>query len=326
MPEPTNMLEFQNQFGSDDACLDYLERLRWPNGFICPNCDHDFGYRIAYRRLIQCAVCRHQTSVTAGTLFHKTRIPLLKWFYMIYLTTSDKGGASAMRLSKQLGMHYATVWFCLHKIRSALARRDDAITLAGFIELDEAVIGPHARKTGRQRSKKDDNDHKKGPRLKSLGRKPKTGKKTKTQTEVLVMVERENHSAGNIAMKVITKTTRDDLREAAGLRVDDNRQFFKTDACQSHYVLKSMGHDLLAQCLSNSPLSVEELPIVHRAIALVKRLLMGTYHGVSSRFLQPYLDEFCFRWNRRDHESTLWQSALRACALALPTQHAELRL
>jgi hypothetical protein len=325
MREPCNLIEFQKKFNSEDACLDHLEELRWPRGFICPNCQHDVGYRLTKRRLIQCSVCRHQTSVTAGTLFHKTRIPLVKWFYMIYLTTSDKGGASALRLAKQLGMHYATVWFCLHKIRAAMARRDEDITLAGFIELDEAIIGPHARKPGRPRTTKDPSGRK-IPKQRRRGRKPKHGPKTKTQTEVVVMVERENCSAGNIAMKVITKTTRDDLREAAELRVEDNRQFFKTDACQSHYVLRSMGHDLLAQCLSNSPLSVEELPVVHRAIALVKRLLMGTYHGVSSRLLQTYLDEFCFRWNRRDKEQTLWQSALRACALALPTQYAELKL
>jgi hypothetical protein len=325
MQEPLNLIEFQKRFDSEDACLDYLEESRWPKGFICPNCQHDFGYRLTERRLIQCSVCRHQTSVTAGTLFHKTRVPLVKWFYMIYLTTSDKGGASALRLAKQLGMHYTTVWFCLHKIRAAMARRDETITLAGFIELDEAVIGPHARKPGRPRTTKDSSGRK-IPKQRRRGRKPKDGTKTKTQTEVVVMVERENCAAGNICMKVINRTTREDLREAAELRVEDNRQFFKTDAAQSHFVLRSMGHDLLALCLSNSPLSVEELPVVHRAIALVKRLLMGTYHGVSARFLQPYLDEFCFRWNRRDKESTLWKSAVKACVLALPTQYAELKL
>jgi hypothetical protein len=323
MCDSMTLTQLQKRFRTEDDCVEYLKNLRWPQGFMCPNCSHDVGYQLTSRPLIQCAVCRLQTSVTAGTVFHKTRIPLVNWFWIIYLVVHDKGGASAMRLAKQLGMYYKTVWHILQKVRYAMGSRDAGITLAGFIELDEAVIGPHARKTGRPRTKPPSS---RGPRLKRLGRKPKSGQKRKTQTEVVVMVERENAQAGHLAMKVIQNRTRDDVREVVDQRTDENRQSFKTDACAAHYVVKSMGHDLELLKLSGTPLSCDELPVVHRAISLLKRFLLGTYHGVSSRYLQLYLHEFCFRWNRRDTEQSLCQSLLRACACALPMSYAELRL
>jgi transposase-like protein len=322
MLDVTNALEFQDRFRTEEDCLEYIRQVRWPNGFQCPNCGHDFGYEIKERRLFQCGVCRKQTSVTAGTIFHKTRTPLRKWFWMMYQMTNDKGGASSSRLAKQLGGFQSTVWNQLQKLRHAMERRDETITLAGFIELDEAIIGPQARKTGRRLK----DSAKPKPRSKTLGKRRASVGRVKTQTEVVVMVERENRHAGNLALKVIYRTTRDDLREAVHQRVEDNKQFFKTDAIQSHYVLSDMGHKLHAQKLSGSPLSVEELPVVHRAISLLKRFLMGTYHGVSARYLQRYLSEFAFRWNRRDREETLWSSLLKAACFAAPMQYSELTL
>jgi len=322
MLKPMTAIEFQDRFRSEDDCLDYIEELRWPKGFVCPNCGHDFGYRLSNRRLIQCGLCRRQTSVTAGTIFHKTRTPLRHWFWMLFQIAQDKGGASSVRLAKQLGMFQSTVWNQLHKLRHAMERRDEGISLAGFIELDEAIIGPQARKTGRRR--RDEND-KKGPRLKTLGKR-KGASKPKTQTEVVVMVEREKGRAGNLSMRVVYKTTRDSVRESVEQRVEENRQSFKTDAIQSHFVIKSMGHNLRALVLGKSPESCTELPVVHRAISLIKRCLMGTYHGVASRYLQRYLSEFAFRWNRRDAEHSIWDSLLKAACFAVPMTYAELKL
>lgn len=152
MNDPITLTEFQNQFLTEDACLDYLEKARWPQGFRCPNCGHDVGYKLTFRRLMQCAVCRHQTSLTAGTVFHKTRTPLRYWFWMIRMMAEDKGGASVLRMATDLGMHYSTAWHIAHKIRESMNSRDRSIPLAGYIELDEAIIGPHARKPGRPRT------------------------------------------------------------------------------------------------------------------------------------------------------------------------------
>lgn len=178
---PKNAIEFNSIFDSEASCLDFLENIRWPHGFVCPNCQHDDGYRLHCRRLIQCPLCRHQTSVTAGTVFHKTRIPLRVWFYIMFSMSHDKGGASSIRLAAELGMHQTTVWFVMHKLRIAMGRRDELIKLAGFIEMDEAVLGPHARRpSSADREGDDDTDDKKpkkrGPR--KLGRKKERKKES----------------------------------------------------------------------------------------------------------------------------------------------------
>ncbi len=105
---PMDALEFQKQFGTEEQCEEFLSRMRWPNGFVCPNCGHDDGSYLEPRRLYQCRLCKHQTSVTAGTIFHKTHLPLTCWFWMIYQIVHDKGGASATRLASQLQRPYKT--------------------------------------------------------------------------------------------------------------------------------------------------------------------------------------------------------------------------
>src|ERR1700679_928605 len=109
MEIPSNIIEFNDRFNSEEACLEFLKEIRWPQGFVCPNCNHDDGYFLECRPLIQCVLCRHQTSVTAGTLFHKTHVPLRIWFYLIQELVSDKGGASSCRLAATLKMPQKTV-------------------------------------------------------------------------------------------------------------------------------------------------------------------------------------------------------------------------
>ena len=105
-----SVFEFNKHYRTDEDCLQAIAKMRWPSGFICPKCEHDDGYRLRDRRVIECSLCKYQTSITAGTIFHKTRVPLVKWFWMMFLVAQDKGGASALRLSKQLDMHLKTVW------------------------------------------------------------------------------------------------------------------------------------------------------------------------------------------------------------------------
>lgn len=318
MPKTMTLIEFQNRFDSEEACMDYLEKLRWPHGFVCPNCNHDVGYRITFRRLIQCAVCRHQTSVTAGTILHKTKTSLRKWFWMLYMMSSDKSGVTVMQMARQLGMHYDTAWHIAHKIRHAMDSRDRNINLSGFIELDEAIFGPQARKEGRPRTEEVCGPK---PRSRRLGLAPGSGKIRKTQTEVIVLAERERALAGCVAFKVVERTTRLDIREAIESRVDECQQF-KADGAQSHWVVQSMGHALTAFPMSGED-GASELPIVHRVISLVKRSLLGRYHGVSARYLQQYLQEFAFRFNRRNSVTPIFESLVRACVFSVPVMYAE---
>ena len=294
--------------------------MRWPKGFICPNCEHDDGYLLQDGRLIQCTVCRRQTSVTAGTIFHKTHLPLSVWFWMIYQVALDKGGISATRLATQLGRPYKTVWHVLHKIRHAMGRRDSGISLAGLIELDEAKLGPEARRPAGD----DDDAEGRKPGKKCYGRKPKGDAPRKTIVEVLILVEAERFHAGNVAMRALQRLDFDNIQELIEARVDGD-QWFRTDAHHSHWVLRRCSEHFSITKSSEAE-GCEALPVVHRVINLLKHFLMGTYFGVSAKYLPGYLAEFSFRFVRRENEAGLPQSLLRACLFAKPMTYAELKL
>lgn len=294
--EQYTLLEFQERFQTEWDCLAQLEAVRWPNGFHCPKCQCTKGYRIQTRGDIECAHCAYQASVTAGTMFHRSHVPLRKWFWTIFLSAQDKGGISAVRLSKLLGVARATAWLMLHKIRNAMAERNTRLILSGYIELDEGSFGRAA-----------------------TAKKPE---KADNQSEVIVMVESKGTSAGGIAMLVVESTSRDSIRDFVEPKVKPGQRF-RTDGLQAHYVLKSMGHQLTADPVPPETAG-KELPWVHIAISLAKRFILGTYHGVSSKHLQPYLDEFCYRFNRRVGEQRLFSRLLIACAAGSPLTYGAL--
>lgn len=285
-----SVFEFNQRYRSEKDCLLAIEKMRWPNGFICPKCEHDDGYRLSRKRVIECAVCKQQTSITAGTIFHKTRIPLLKWFWMMFLIAQDKGGASALRLSKQLDMYFRTVWNILHKLREAMSKRDnEVIRLSTLIQMDEAYFG--------------------GP---------------KRKTQVLVMIEEEKGRSGNLVMKRIfgqKVASEPGIRAAIEASVDnESQQHFVADRAWAHTAPQKMGHTV--QFHKSTPESaVTDLGWLHLAVSLAKRFILGTYHGVSKKYLQSYLDEFCYRFNRRFKENRIHESLIRACVYASPVNY-----
>lgn len=317
---PTNAIDFQESFGTEEQCEQMLFKLRWPKGFICPNCGHDDAAYLAPRRLMQCRLCRRQTSVTAGTIFHKTHLPLVCWFRVIYEIAQDKGGASATSLASQLGRPYKTMWHVVHKLRHAMGRRDEGISLAGLIEMDEAKLGPEARRP----TKEDKDQTGKKRRSKFYGKKPKDGQKRKTVTEVLILVEAERFHAGNVAMRPLDALSFWSLREGIEMRVEPG-QWFRTDAHHSHWVLRQLSPKFQIT-KSDEAEGPERLPVAHRVISLLKHFLMGTYFGVSTKYLQGYLNEFCFRFIRREKQQLLCRSLLQACLFAAPMTYAELKL
>src|SRR5260370_9229795 len=133
--------EFRARLGDDAQCARYLARERWPNGFLCPRCGGRSRGYMGSRRVEECADCGYQCSVTAGTIFHKTRVPLTGWFWAIYRMGQDKKGISALQLSKEIGVSYPTAWLLQHKIRKAMADRDQRYQLSGLIEVDEGYAG-----------------------------------------------------------------------------------------------------------------------------------------------------------------------------------------
>ena len=147
--------EFISQYGTEDQCFDALYAWRWPQGFRCPHCGHDKQCQLAHRKLQQCYRCHHQTSLTAGTIFESTKLPLTLWFQGIYLITQDKKGISAMKLHRDLGISYNAAWRMKHKLMQVMMERDHHKKLSGFIELDDAYLGgpAHRVQAGARRSR-----------------------------------------------------------------------------------------------------------------------------------------------------------------------------
>ena len=140
-PFPKTLRQFQTDFATEEACQQYLAACRWPDGFTCPRCGHERAYELANQRRHQCAKCRHQVSLTSGTVLHRTKIPLTHWFWAAYLMATDKRGVSALLLQRQLGLScYETAWMMLHKLRRAMvnAAREP---LRGEVEVDDTWVG-----------------------------------------------------------------------------------------------------------------------------------------------------------------------------------------
>jgi transposase-like protein len=291
-----SLLEFQRRFSTEEACAQALEQARWPKGFVCPRCGHGKASRITTRHLLQCAACDYQASLTAGTILHKTRTPLVKWYWAIWLVAQDKGGVSAMRLAKHLEVSYRTAWTMLHKLRKAMGQRDARYTLTGSVEMDEAYVGGRGKgRTGRG-----------------------TGK-----TPVVVMVENRGERAGFIGIKVVTSTGSRPLSKAALEKIAQGHEI-RTDGWSGYKGLTGLGYRHHAETTPGH-LAHEKLPWVHIAISNAKRFVLGTYHGVSFKYLQAYLDEYCYRFNRRTWEPQLATRLLTACLVAKPVTLAELR-
>lgn len=297
MRMPTiSLLEWQKKFGTERSCIQILTKVRWPHGFQCPACGSKKASFITTRKLYQCSCCRHQVSITADTLFHATKVPLVKWFWAIYLTASDKGGISALRLSKHLGVSWLTARNVLKKIRTAMAHRNSIYRLHNLIELDDAFVG--GKRTG------------------------KRGRGAKGKKPVLVAVETRAKGAGFVAMQAVGTVSKKTVRDFLKFHLKDG-QNVRTDAFPAlNAVAESHRHE---KKVTPPEEASHWLPLVHIMIGNMKTFINGTFHGVSSKYLQEYLDEFCYRFNRRFWEPELPLRLLNACLAHVPVKIAEFR-
>lgn len=268
---PRTLDEFEARFGTEQACREYLIGLRWPDGFRCPRCDHGQGWPVG-AMLMQCAACDYQVSVTAGTIFQDTHKPLTLWFRAIWHVVSQKTGASALGLQRELGLgSYRTAWTWLHKIRRAMVRpgRDQ---LSGRVEVDETYIGGLDE-----------------------GRKGRPGIDSR-KALVVIAAQEDGRRIGRIRMRRITQASAAQLHPF----IVDSIQpggMVRTDGWNAYTGIKLKGYRHEVDSVKTDS---ELLPRVHRVAALLKRWLMGTHQGaVSHEHLDYYLDEFTFRFNRR---------------------------
>jgi transposase-like protein len=267
---PRTLLELERRFSSEEACIEYLAALRWPAGWACPRCAGVDAWSIRRARWL-CDHCRYEMSVTAGTIFQDTHLPLTLWFRAMWQITSQKNGISALGLQRVLGLgSYKTAWAMLHKLRRAMVRpgRDP---LAGVVEVDEAYWG--GEETGA------------------------TGRQTEMKTRIIVAAEEDGNGIGRIRLRTIPDVSKASLHGFIRQVVAPGSTV-RTDGWPAYRGLAGYLHDRQVQ--SHQAEEEHLLPRAHRVISLLKRWLLGTHQGVvSPEHLDDYLDEFTFRFNRR---------------------------
>jgi transposase-like protein len=286
---------FRQLFGEEERCWEHLTRLRWPGGFVCPRCGGGSRGYLRARRLHECRACGYQGSVTAGTIFHKTRVPLSDWFWAIYRLSQGKKGISALQLSKEIGVSYPTAWLMAHKIRQAMADREQGRQLRGLVEVDEGYVGGKARGTGR------------------------IGRIAQNKSVVAVAVEQWRPGAagrppipGRAALAVIPDATAASLRSFLRAKVELESAVL-TDAFSSYSGLTPRGYAHAAIPLNEDrELTRRFFPWVHITLSNLKRFLLGTHHKPQPKHMPRYVAEFTYRLNRRWQEGSLFHRLARA--------------
>ena len=280
-----DLLKFQKRFPDEEACFDYFFNVRWPTGFECPKCGHNEYYQIVRRKLFQCKKCSYQASVTAGTVFHRTKLSLHKLLWAVYLISTIKKGMSALELQRKLGMgSYKTAWLLIHKIRKAMVSSGD-FPLNDSVEADETYVGGHHEgKAGR------------GAAGKSL---------------VAVVVETNGKTMGRAYLKKIDSADKEELGSFVRERVAEGSTVI-TDGWPSYKCLvEEYEHQPIVIKELNK--SGELLPKVHIVIANLKMWLRGTFNRYPHKHIQTYLDEFSFRFNRRWNLENIFDKLLTRC-------------
>ena len=271
---PRTILELEERFATENACWEYLVKIRWPEGFVCPRCGAA-GYWMGTRGRLICRRCRSQASATAGTIFQDTRKPLRMWFRAVWHVTNQKNGTSAVGLQHALGLgSYVTAWTWLHKLRRAMVRpgRD---RLRGTVEVDETYWGGEEKGF--------------------------VGRLTDDKAIIIVAAEESGKGIGRIRLRHIPDLTQESLHGFITDSIEPGSTV-RTDGFKSYLGLTDYVHD---QQLQRRQRKGERLlPRVHRVVSLLKRWLLGTHQGaIHQQHLDYYLDEFTFRFNRRTSAS-----------------------
>lgn len=295
--------EFFDRYGSEEQCAAALKALRWPHGFRCPRCDSALHYVVGHgaRRLFQCQSCRHQTSLTAGTVMDSTKLPLRTWFLAIFLISQDKTGLSSLALMRQLGTSYRTAWLLQHKLMAAMAQRDAQDPLGGDVQVDDAYLGGELPGVG--------------------------GRGSPNKVPVVAAVE-TNHAGNPMRVKVspvptfsrkaIADWARANLMPGTDVTSDGLPCFAGViDAGCSHtYVV--VGRRL--------PREVPQFTWVNTILGNLKTLISGAHKAFRfGKYAEHYLGAFAYRFNRRFDLRTLLRGLIGDAASLSPTRERQIR-
>ena len=271
---PRTLQELERRFSNEEACRQYLFALRWPEGFLCPRCCARNAWHME-RGLWLCAQCRYQVSVTAGTIFQDTPLPLTTWMRGMWQVTAQKHGVSALGLQRVLGLgSYKTAWAMLHKLRRAMVRpgRD---RLRGTVEVDESYWGGEEEGV--------------------------IGRLTEKKALIVVAAEEDSKGIGRVRLRHVPDLSKLSLQSFILDSVEPGSTV-RTDGLNAYMGMKGYVHDRQVQRQQAD--GEHLLPLVHRVVSLLKRWLLGTHQGgIGHEHLDHYLDEFTFRFNRRKSAS-----------------------
>lgn len=291
---PHSVIAFQQRFPDEAACAAYLAALRWPQGFVCPACGGGKAWPLQTKAATrECAGCGRQTSVTAGTILHGSKLPLTVWFWAAYLMATHSNGISARQLQRQLGLGcYRSAWLLCGKLRRGMVA-PGRNPLAGLVEVDETEIPC--------RSKHDP---------------PSGGGGRSHQGKMLVAgaVEIEAGRPGRIRLAALSDYSADSLHPFIACNLAPGATA-KTDGWSAYPGAPGVTHD--PHTIGRMAAHVV-LPWVHRIFANLKVWALGVYHGLRRKHLQTYLDEFVFRFNRRRTPHAAFRSLLGLATLHQP--------
>jgi transposase-like protein len=286
-PKAYTIADFNRDFPTDDACLEYIKQERWPDGIHCQRCEAvTKHHRVRGRTAYACDRCGHHVYPLAGTIFEKSTTSPRHWFYAMYIMASTRCGISAKQLERETGVTYKTAWRMFNRIRSLL--NDDDGQLGGVVEIDHTYIGGRRRGMGRGYI---DN------KAVVFGAVERKGRVKATHIDT-------------IRSKVNTRLIRKHVMPSALVYTDEGREFARLG--QRGYQHRRIYHDAKVYVRGDVHTNT-----IEGFWSLVKRGISGVYHAVSQKYLQDYLNEYAFRYNKRDSETPMFKAILdRASAPA----------
>lgn len=285
-----SLLEFFKRFPDEDSCWMELVRLRWPQGKSCPTCGKGMGF-VKTRRVFQCNPCHKQVSVTAGTMFHQSHIPLQKWFWAIFLMATSSKGISMLNLRKHLGIKsYQAVWLMGHKIRHAMIQREGLYQLKGKVQVDQIMVGTQTQEDRRERREERHSEFVMGVQEGATKDYPRF-----------------------VTFEQLAAAFKEDILPAIEKRIAKG-SMLKTDDAGAFKEAKEKGYRLQPVSMSKKPEKAKEhLKWIHWLSSNLKRGLVSTYHGCFPKYRKAYLAEFAYRFNRRYWPHQMFDRLLVAC-------------
>lgn len=266
---------FQERYGGEDRCHAELVRLRWPDGFVCPACNGRKYSFCAARRAFQCSMCRRQTSVKAGTLFHKSKLPLSTWFLAIYLLTQSKNDISALELSRQLGVRYDAAWAMKHKLMAVMGERNKIYKLKGSVQIDDAYLG--------------------GQRSGGLSGRAAPGK-----TPFLAAVETRDGKPTFIKLRVVPAFTKEAVESYALETLEPGCAVISDGfSCFSGLAEAGMTHTAVARGKTPRCIVGPRFKWVNIGLGNIKSAITGTCRAIRTQHAARYLAAYEYRYNRR---------------------------